>query len=196
MKILLISAHPVETSFNAAIQKTALAALRRAGHEVDHLDLYAENFNPVLSREERLGYHEIPANRGPVQPYVDRLMAAEGIVFVFPTWCYGLPAILKGWFDRVLLPGVSFNLGADGIARPALTHIKRVIGISTYGRPWWVATFLVGNPPKKQIMRYFRLLTAGRAKMNWLAHYDMNRATDKTRSDFLAKIDRTLGGVR
>lgn len=196
MKILLISAHPVETSFNAAIQKTAIAALARAGHTVDHLDLYAENFNPVLSREERLGYHEIPGNRAPVAPYVDRLMAAEGIVFVFPTWCYGLPAILKGWFDRVLLPGVSFNLGEDGIARPALTHIKRVIGISTYGRPWWVATFLVGNPPKKQIMRYFRLLTAGRAKMNWLAHYDMNRATDKTRADFLAKIDRTLGSVR
>ncbi|MCA0449269.1 MAG: NAD(P)H-dependent oxidoreductase [Proteobacteria bacterium] len=191
-----MSAHPVETSFNAAIQKTAIAALERAGHVVDHLDLYAENFNPVLSREERLGYHEIPGNRGPVQQYVDRLMAAEGIVFVFPTWCYGVPAILKGWFDRVLLPGVSFNLGEDGIARPALTHIKRVIGISTFGRPWWVATFLVGNPPKKQIMRYFRLLTAGRAKMNWLAHYDMNRATDKTRGDFLTKIDRTLGDIR
>jgi NAD(P)H dehydrogenase (quinone) len=192
MKVLLVSAHPVEESYNAALTRAATAALGRAGHAVDHLDLYAEGFDPVLGRAERLGYHAIPANRAPVEAYVGRLEAAEALVFVFPVWCYGVPAILKGFFDRVFLPGVSFTLGEDGIARPALTHIKRVVGITSYGRPWWVATFLMGNPPKRQIMNYFRLLTAGRARRRWLAHYDMNRSTDASRAAFLAKVERAM----
>ncbi len=65
MKILLVSAHPVEDSYNAALRQAAMAALQHAGHEVDHLDLYAEGFDPVLGRAERLGYHEVPANRAP-----------------------------------------------------------------------------------------------------------------------------------
>ncbi|MFM7345512.1 MAG: NAD(P)H-dependent oxidoreductase [Tagaea sp.] len=192
MKVLLVCAHPVEDSYNAALRRAAQDALARAGHAVDLLDLYAEGFDPVLGREERLGYHAIPANRTPVEGYVVRLMAAEALVFVFPVWCYGVPAILKGFFDRVFLPGVSFTLGEDGIARPALTHIKRVVGITSYGRPWWVATFLMGNPPKKQIMNYFRLLTAGRARRKWLAHYDMNRSTDATRKAFIAEVEGAM----
>lgn len=188
MRILLVSAHPVEDSYNAALRHAAIEALTGAGHVVDHLDLYAENFDPVLSRAERLHYHEVPANRAPVEAYVTQLLVAEALVFVFPVWCFGLPAILKGFFDRVFLPGVTFKLGEDGIARPALTHIKHVIGITSYGRPWWVATFLMGNPPKRQIMNYFRLLTGGRARRTWLAHYDMNRATDASRQAFLAKV--------
>jgi NAD(P)H dehydrogenase (quinone) len=192
MKILLVSARPVEDSYNVALRQAALAALTRAGHQVDHLDLYAEGFDPVLGREERLGYHEVPANQVPVKPYVDRLLAAEALVFVFPVWCFGVPAILKGFFDRVFLPGVTFKLGSDGIARPGLTHVKHVVGITSYGRPWWVATFLMGNPPQRQIMNYFRLITGGRARRTWLAHYDMNRATEATRQHFLEKVERKL----
>ncbi len=69
--------------------------LQAAGHEVDDFDLYAEGFNPVMSREERLGYHDVPSNRAPVEPYLKRLQRAEGLVFCFPTWCFGLPAMLK-----------------------------------------------------------------------------------------------------
>jgi len=164
MNILLVSAHPAEDSYNAALHQAALAALIRAGHQVDHLDLYAEGFDPVLGRAERLGYHEVPTNRAPVEAYVNRLLATEALVFVFPVWCFGVPAILKGFFDHVFLPGVTFKLGEDGIARPALTHIKHVVGITSYGPPWWVATFLMDHPPKRQIMNYFRLLSGGRAR--------------------------------
>lgn len=192
MKVLVVFCHPVETSYNAEIHRVALESLKRAGHEVVDLDLYAEGFNPVLSRAERLDYHDLSKNRAGVEKYVAQLQWAEALVFVYPTWTYGLPAMLKGWFDRVMLPGVSFKLGEDGIARPNLQHLKRVIGISTYGRPWWVATFLMGNPPRKNIVRYFRLVTGGRARISFIAHYDMNRSTDSTRAAFLAKVARTL----
>ncbi len=74
MRVLVTYCHPVETSYNAALHTEVLAGLRSAGNEVGDCDLYAEGFNPVLSREDRLGHHEVPSNRLPVQNYVDRLM--------------------------------------------------------------------------------------------------------------------------
>jgi putative NADPH-quinone reductase len=81
MRVLVIFSHPVETSYQAALHAEVVQQLRGAGHEVDDCDLYAEEFNPVMSREERLGYHEVPHNRLPVQRYVDRLLWAEAVVF-------------------------------------------------------------------------------------------------------------------
>src|SRR5260221_11659512 len=82
MRVLVIFAHPVETSYGAALKARAVAALS-VRHEVDLLDLYAEGFDPVMSRSERLGYHAIPDNRAPVEPYVAQLLRAEAIVFCF-----------------------------------------------------------------------------------------------------------------
>lgn len=186
MRILVIYAHPVETSFHASLHARAVAALRAAGHEVDDCDLYAENFNPVLTREERLNYHNTAINSIPVQPYVDRLERAEALVLCFPVWCFGLPAILKGWFDRVLLPGVSMDFTDPAHVKPALTHIKRIAAITTYGRPRWMA-LLMGDPPRKVITRYLRMLTGG-AKVDYLAYYHMNVATPE-------KLERHLDFV-
>jgi putative NADPH-quinone reductase len=192
MRVLYLYAHPLPESFHAAIRDAAREGLAQAGHRVDLCDLYAEGFNPVLSPEERRGYHEIPQNRAPVEDYVRRLEAAEALVLSFPTWCFGLPAILKGWMDRVLLPGVSFRL-EDGVAKPNLLHIRKVAGISTYGRPRWTA-LLMGDPPRKAVTRYFRVITGGRAGVSYRALYDMNRASDSARAAFLAKVRRDMAG--
>src|SRR5258708_8941746 len=187
MGVLVLYAPPLPDSFNAAVHRTAIESLTAAGHEVDDLDLYAENFQPVLSAEERRHYHDLGRNRAPVASYVDRLQRAEAVVFVFPTWSFGLPAILKGWFDRVLIPGVSFTLGDDGIARPALKNVRRIVGVSTYGRPWWHARLIVGGLPRRQITGYFRSLGGG-APASYLALYDMNRATAQQRERFLNPV--------
>jgi putative NADPH-quinone reductase len=191
MRVLYLYAHPLEDSFHAAIRDAAREGLRAAGHRVDLCDLYAEGFDPVLSAAERRGYHEVPGNRAPVEEHVRRLEAAEALVLSFPTWCFGLPAILKGWMDRVLLPGVSFRL-EDGVARPNLLHIRRIAGISTYGRPRWTA-MLVGDPPRMAVTRYLRIITAGRAGIDYLALYDMNRASDARRAAFLARVRDRMG---
>jgi NAD(P)H dehydrogenase (quinone) len=96
------------------------------GHQVDDLDLYAERFEPVLTLTEREGYFEVGANLSSVERYVERLCAAEALVLCFPTWWYGMPAILKGWFDRVWLPGVAFSSpAAGGPIRRCLTNIRK-----------------------------------------------------------------------
>jgi NAD(P)H dehydrogenase (quinone) len=191
MRVLVIYSHPVETSYNSALHQEVVRNLRAAGHEVDDCDLYAEDFNPVLSRAERLGYHAVPSNRLPVQRYVDRLLWAESLVFCFPTWCFGMPAILKGFFDRVLMPGVAFDISDPHNVKPALTHIKRISAVVTYGRPRWTA-MLMGDPPRKSITRYLKLLTGGSARTDYHAQYHMNVATAERLNNFKSRVGRAM----
>jgi len=191
MRVLVVYCHPVETSFHAALHREVLKNLRAAGHEVDDCDLYAEGFNPVLSREERLGYHEVPGNQLPLKPYVERLQWAEGIVFCFPTWCFGLPAMLKGYFDRLFMPGVAFDISDPAHVKPMLTHIRRISAVVTYGRPRWMAWYM-GDPPRKIVTRYMLRLTGRRARVDYHAHYHMNVATEPQLKRFMARVGQAM----
>jgi NAD(P)H dehydrogenase (quinone) len=194
MRVLLIYCHPVEDSYNASLHRAARAALERTGHEVDDCDLYAEGFDPVLSREERLDYHDPMVNRRGVEAYVERLLAAEALVLCFPVWNFGPPAVLKGFFDRVFLPGVSFDLSDDGRVEPRLQHIRKLAVITTYGRSRPIAWYL-GDPPRRFCTRALRRLIRPGAKVVYLAHYRMNVSTEATRARFLAKVDRAMAGL-
>jgi NAD(P)H dehydrogenase (quinone) len=135
MRILYLYCHPLPESFHAAIRARALAALAAGGHEVDLLDLYAEGFDPVLSEEARRHYHDTSRNRAGVESYIARLTSAEALILQFPTWCFGLPAMLKGFFDRLILPGVAFDLSDPAHAKPLLDNIKHIVGIVTTAAP-------------------------------------------------------------
>jgi putative NADPH-quinone reductase len=190
MRVLVVYAHPVETSYNAALHACAVEALRRSGHDVDDCDLYAEGFQPVLSREERLGYHEVGPNITPVASYVERLRSAEALVLCFPVWNFGFPAILKGYFDRVFLPGVSFDI-LGGTVSPRLTHIRKLGAVTTYGATRMRA-LLAGDPPRKLVTRAIRANIGLRTPVTYLARYDMNRAGDSECRLFLDRVDRVM----
>jgi putative NADPH-quinone reductase len=190
MRVLVLFAHPDPASYGAALHETVLATLRRAGHEVDDCDLYGEGFNPVLSREERVGYHTLATNQLPVADHVRRLQWAEALVIVTPVWNFGFPAILKGYFDRVFLPGVSFRM-KDGKVAGALHNIRRVAAVMTYGGSRWRAT-LVGDPPRRIVTRVLRAVVHPLCRTSYLAHYDMNRSTPESRKAFLAKVATRL----
>jgi NAD(P)H dehydrogenase (quinone) len=187
MRILYLYCHPVDDSFHAGIMKEAVAILKAGGHDVDLCDLYAEGFDPILTAERRRNYHDVTKNQEGLEDYIRRLHAAEALVVQFPTWCFGLPAMLKGWFDRILMPGVSFDLTDPKNVKPMLTNIRQVIGISTYGRPRWVAMY-VGDPPRKIITRYLPRLMQARARVQYHALYHMNVATLESRRGFIEKV--------
>lgn len=191
MRVLVLYAHPVETSFNAALHGIIVERLKAAGHDVDDCDLYAEGFEPRLTREERLGYQDIGANVAPVAGYVERLRAAEALVLSFPVWNYGYPAILKGYFDRVFLPGVSFRMEDGKVETELLKNIRKVTAVTTYGGPR-LAAFLAGDPPRKAVMRVLRGVIGPDARFSYLAHYDMNRSTDASRARFKQKVEAAM----
>lgn len=192
MRVLVIFAHPVETSYQTALHQVTVESLKNAGHEVDDCDLYAEGFDPVLCRDERLAYHDPVQNRIPVASYVDRVLAADALILVYPVWNFGFPAIMKGFFDRVFLPGVSFTIN-DGAVRPCLHTIRKMSAITTYGATPFRA-FLAGDPPKRIVKRALRAVIKPGAPVHYLAHYDMNNSTPDTRSRFLGRVQSHLAG--
>jgi len=192
MRFLVLYAHPVESSYCAALKDRAVDTLRRRGHEVRVIDLYGEGFEAALTREERIDYHTPERNTRHVGEHVAAIRWAEGLVFVYPTWWYGLPAILKGWLDRVWVPGVAFTLPRSSRPiRGLMDHIVRIVGITTSGstRAW---LFIVGNPGRRTVARGIRALCARRCRTTWLQHYDIDRSTPRTRDAFLARVERAL----
>ncbi|MEO1397685.1 MAG: NAD(P)H-dependent oxidoreductase [Pseudomonadota bacterium] len=194
MRALVVFAHPVPESFSAALHQKVLTTLEASGWEIDDCDLNAEGFSPVLTMEERRNYHDEAINIDPVRPYVERLRKADGLFFVFPVWNFGYPAILKGFLDRVFLPGVSFEI-VDGKVRGSLNNIKTLAAVTTYGGSHWRA-FLAGDPPRKCITRPVRYVVNRSARMKYLALYDMNRADDEKRAAFLDKVGTEIGALK
>lgn len=195
VKVLYLYCHPLEESFHAAIRDAGVAALKQAGHAVDLCDLYAEGFEPILTAEMRRDYHDPSLNRQGIEAHVARLHAAEALVVQFPTWCFGFPAMLKGYFDRLFSPGTAFDLADPANVRPMLGHIRQVVGISTYGRDRFRA-LVVGDPPRKMITRYLRWFVSRRAEIRYLALYHMNVADEAKRKAFLDRVSAELGKVR
>ncbi len=185
MRVLVVFAHPCEESFSAALKGVVVRRLEARGWEVDLCDLYAEGFDPVLTAEELRGYQDTATNTLRVQAHVDRLRAAQALVFVCPVWNFGFPAILKGYLDRVFLPGVSFTLD-NGLVAPGLTHIRRLAVVTSYGATP-LRTALAGNPPKKLFTRVIRFICRP-DRLRYLALYDMNRVTEAGRTAFIARV--------
>ena len=184
-RALVLFAHPCPESFSASLHKTVIETLTKRGWEVDDCDLNAEGFSPVLTKAERRGYHEVGPNLEPVKDYVERVRRAEALVLVFPVWNFGYPAILKGFFDRVFLPGVSFRL-EDGLVKPNLTHIRKLAAVTTYGGTRMRA-LMAGDPPRHVVRRALWHVCRPE-RMRYLALYDMNRVTEAQRTRFLTRV--------
>jgi NAD(P)H dehydrogenase (quinone) len=198
LKLLYVFCHPDPNSYGAAVSAAARKALEDEGHEVKLIDLYAEGFNPILSLEEKTNYLPNPAhNIALLQPHVDALQWAEGLIVYFPTWYYGPPAMLKGWFERVWLPGVTFEPPKKKGDRVEgkLKNIRLFIGITTSGSPWWWLR-LIGDPGRSIFMRGFRPLYAKRCKMQWLQLHNMNNTTQRDREKFLDKVQRNMQKIQ
>lgn len=188
-RALVLFAHPCPESFGSALHSTVVETLEARGWDVDDCDLNAEGFQPVLTEAERRGYHDEATNIEPVTEYVERLRAAEVLIFSFPVWNFGYPAILKGFLDRVFLPGVSFNI-VDGKVAPNLTQIKKLAAVTTYGGTRWRAIG-AGDPPRKHFTRAVWHVTRPE-KMRYLALYGMNLASEEKRASFLAKVEQEM----
>jgi putative NADPH-quinone reductase len=146
MKAMIVLAHPAEGSFNHAIAESVKGSLREKGHVVLYHDLYREKFNPVLPAAE------IPKD-GPIDPMViehcDELRTSGGIVIIHPNWWGQPPAILKGWIDRVVRPGVAYEFqeGDSGEGVPAgLLEGKTALVFNTSNTPEEREHAVFGDP--------------------------------------------------
>lgn len=199
MRALVIYCHPSPESFTAAVRDRVLARLASAGAEVRLHDLYGEDFDPVLTRAAWDGYLEGPARAKDLGREVADLRWCETLIFVYPTWWYGLPAMLKGWLDRAMLPEVAFLMpdARNRTIRPGLTHIKRLGVFTTCGASRWL-TWVVGAPGRRMLTRGVGFLLHPRHRRVFAAHYLMDSSTATSRARHLERVDarmnRLIGG--
>ncbi|MGL5735884.1 MAG: NAD(P)H-dependent oxidoreductase [Beijerinckiaceae bacterium] len=188
MRILFVFCHPSPESFTAAVLATARQTVEGLGHETRTIDLYGEGFAPAMSREEWEGYHTPVTNEVPVAGHLAALRWAEAVFFVYPTWWYGQPAMLKGWLDRVLIPHGVFAMPEPGKPiRGLLKNITHIGALTTLGSPkwWW---FTMGMPGRRVLLTGLRVLCHPRCKTLWIGLHQMDSVSDSRRRDHLKKI--------
>ncbi len=117
--------------------------------------------------------------------------AARAIVFVYPTWWSQPPAILRGWLERVLVPGVAFRFDAHGKVRPGLRHVRRIVGISTYGAPWTYVK-LLNDGGRRMLTRALRMNCGARTPTTWIGLYAVDTAGDRERAAFVDRVEHRM----
>jgi putative NADPH-quinone reductase len=193
MRVHLVHCHPLSESLNAHLAGHIAQLLIERGHEVDRLDLYAHGFSPAMSAEERRAYYGAPMTPPDVEPLQERLAAADHLVLVFPTWWFSLPAMLKGWFDRVWAPGFAYDHGTP--IRPRLTQLKSVTVVTTLGSPWWVDKLVMRQPVKKVLKTALIGACAPQARFRMLALHEAETVDTKRLNTFEGKIAGMLNAL-
>lgn len=191
VRIFYLYCHPLTDSFHAAVRAAALSSLTTKAHVVDLADLYHDDFQPALTARQREIYFESPQNEAGIGDYADRLRSAEALVVQFPTWCFGPPAMLKGFFDRVLIPGVAFD---PQTSKPSLDNLKKIVGVVTYGQSWTAAMWM-GEAPRKTVTRFLPWFTGGKAKAAYHALYRIDDSTDAERKAFIERVGQAMAAL-
>lgn len=196
MKVLVISAHPKSNCFTRTLRDAAIEEMKAKGHDVTVFDLYEDNFNPVLSAFERQNHAAPLAPKlkdiADLVPYIEALKWCDALVLVYPTWWSGQPAILKGWFDRVLVNEVAWTMPEGGNRiKPHLAHIKRFVVITGHGSSKFINA-LEGESGKRTAFRSVRLMFSWRARSSWIAFYGLDNEGDVKREQMVKRLRRRV----
>lgn len=190
-RCLLVSCHPLAESLCNHL--VAQIKTGFAGHpiEVEHLDLYESGFSAPLSADERRGYHGGELDISAVAEEIAALQRAEILVLVFPTWWFGMPALLKGWFDRVWAPGIAFDPPdkVGGRITPKLDTLRHCLVVTTLGSPWWVDRLALRRPLNRILKRALIGVCAPKARFEMLSVYSSLALDERRLTRFQKRID-------
>ncbi len=193
MKCLVVVSHPLKESLCHYLAAQAIEHLEHRGYQVTVLDLYENEFSPSLTEQERRSYYQSDFDDSLLKKEILQLKQTDSLVLVFPTWWFGFPAVLKGWFDRVWAPGHAYNHAPDlGVITPALDNLKEVKVITTLGAPWWVDTLVLWQPVKR-VMKIALLGACTKScQFDMVSFYKSENASASRVAAFVKKIKAKL----
>jgi NAD(P)H dehydrogenase (quinone) len=171
------------------------ATLQRNNYDVDVIDLVDSPFDPVMSSAERRAYlGDHPISDPLVEHYAELVSRAELLIFVYRSHLTTMPPAVKGWLEKVLVPGVAFTFDQNGKLQPALTQVKRIVGIVAYNDGWLSVRRQI-DAGRRTITRALRLNTGWQTRTQWISLYNAADPSPELRAAFLARIERGLEGV-
>jgi putative NADPH-quinone reductase len=198
MRVVIVFNHPYEGSYCNAVLQAATSGLQKAGHEVDLMHLDRDNFDPVM-RSKDLSAFARAKNEGEaiyrdidpqVLTYKQRLEQAEHLIFIFPVWWELMPAMTKGFIDKVIFPGITYDYAKSGLKMiNRLTQLKGTTIITTQNTPALVYRLFFGNAIKYAMLRGTFWKT-GFPKRKWINLCMVKFVSDKKREKWLMGVEK------
>ena len=179
--IAIIFAHPSHDSFNYAILRTVTDKLNAEGREYQVIDLYADRFDPVMNVGDLTHYESGGTESERISMYQDILSKSTVVFFIFPIWWGEAPAILKGFFDKVMQPGIAYHIGEDAII-PGLSVTRTVIITTSEAQSVIFSSYIEG------FFIPYTLATIGLTGAEWYNCEDADTGSRNHREAFLARI--------
>jgi NAD(P)H dehydrogenase (quinone) len=195
MKTVIVFNHPYEGSFCNAILNSVMKGLQKANWEVDLIHLDKEEFNPVMTSQDLKAFIE----RKPVDPkvieYKQRLEQADQLIFIFPIWWELMPAMTKGFIDKVIFPGVAYDYKENGYGMiPLFKNMKSVTVITTMNTPRILYRLIFGNAIRKAIITGTFWKT-GYKNRKWISFNMVKMVSDSKRKKWLEKLEKRFESI-
>ncbi|RYE58057.1 MAG: flavodoxin family protein [Sphingobacteriales bacterium] len=195
MKVVIVFNHPYEGSFGNAILSAVTQGLKQANHNVDLIHLDRDGFNPAMSKEDLKAFIEQQPVDRQVIDYHERLKKADHLVFIFPIWWDLMPAMTKGFIDRVLSPGVVYDHHPRGFGLvPLLKNLKGVTIITTMNKPRIIYSLLIGNLIRKAMIRSV-FKTMGYKNLKWISYNMVKLVSQEKRVKWLTDIQNKASKI-
>jgi putative NADPH-quinone reductase len=186
MQTLVILTHPYPKSYCHALYERVVLELEALGHTVDRLHLDLEEFDPIMRGHDLAVYAEGKIIDPMVRSYQERISAAQQLVFIFPIWWEVMPALLKGFIDKVFTKGWAYEPSKFGVTGH-LQHIQRAVVVTTMNTPKWAYRWLYGNAVERALVRG-TLRKCGVKKVKWLALSPTSHASNAKRKVWLEQV--------
>ena len=195
MKTVIVFNHPYNGSYCTAILHSVTVGLQKANHEVDLIHLDKDGFNPVMTAQDLKGF----VDRKPVDlkviDYKERIDKADHLILIFPIWWELMPAMTKGFVDKVIFPGVAYDYKPNGFMVKKWEKIKSITLITTMNSPRLVYRLIFGNAIKRALFTgtFWKM---GYKNRKWISLNMVKFVSAEKRKRWLLKIEQRFANLK
>lgn len=197
MKVVIVFNHPYAGSFCNAILQSVTNGLTNGNHQVDLIHLDKDNFNPVMTAADLKGFRD----KKPIDPkvieYSNMIKNADHLIFIFPIWWELMPAMTKGFIDKVIFPGVAYDYtnAENTRMKPLWNNLKGVTIITTMNTPNWLYWLLFGNAIKK-VMLLGTFWKIGFKNRKWISFNQVKMVSLEKRKKWLTELETKFSNLK
>lgn len=196
MRVAIVFNHPYEGSYCHAILDSVKGGLDKAGHKTDVIHLDQDQFNPVMTAKDLLAFRNKKSIDPQALDYIQRIKAADHLVFIFPIWWELMPALMKGFIDKVIFPGETYEYTRSGYGMVTLMdNLKSATVITTMNTPAMMYKFMYGDAIKKSLIRG-TLKKSGIKNVKWLSLNMVKASSREKREKWLGKIEKRFTDLK
>jgi putative NADPH-quinone reductase len=197
MKVVIVFNHPYDGSFCNAILGAVTKGLQKANHEIDLIYLDKDNFNPIMTSADLKAFRDKKPVDPKVMEYGTRIKTAEHLIFIFPIWWELMPALMKGFVDKVIFPGVAYDYkdASNTTMKPLWTNLKGVTMMTTMNTPNWLYWALFGNAIKKAMLlgTFWKM---GYKNRKWMSFNQVKMVSQEKRTKWLLDIETNFSNLK